>query len=368
MSACVVCSATTDAMLCWSCTVELERVIAELPGELEDLQRAATRQVSAPMGLGRGRQWDEPPRGPIVGSDGRPLPAALRSRHGQIALPATPWPFAPGPADQLWAARNTMTTWARHLLEACGLDPAVVEQPCLIGPTCPPHRHNRGRLSGVPFCDRDCVATRCGHETCAEIRSTPERPAPLDVPRWLLANLDAIRLDEAAAEIHADLFGLHDENLRWIVGDAPADVYAGTCDASDVRVAVVDGVVTPTVGTCGADLYGRDGDSKVSCPHCGARYPIAEHKAKLREAVDDQWARPQTIADSLTTLDEPVNSATLRKWIERDAKLGRRTVDYPVILQRGIDDDAHPLYHVGDVRARLAWSRANATRGRFTAA
>jgi len=90
---CHVCQADTDAMLCRRCLYRLERILAELPSWLSELQRTETRQsnTSGPDG-GKPTKRAE-----------QPLPFDARA----VVL-----------AEQ---ARNGLSSWIRHLCEQRGL-------------------------------------------------------------------------------------------------------------------------------------------------------------------------------------------------------------------------------------------------------
>jgi hypothetical protein len=137
------------------------------------------------------------------------------------------------------------------------------------------------------------------------------------------------------------------------------DLYAGKCDKPDVRSDLIDGRIVTRTATCGAELFYRMEDRKITCQTCGAEYEASDRKRLLLDAVDDRWARAQVIADALTTLDERINASTLRTWIQRDAedhkKPQHRRAVHPLILQVGIDDEGRALFRVGDVRARIAF-------------
>lgn len=334
---CANCHAETDANLCTSCLAEIEKALAETPADHADLTAVATRQAAGPLGLGatvdrwgHDRQWDGP--------------------FEQGSLGDAPWDFAPGAADQLWAMENTLTTWARHIAETHGLElPARRGEWFEVRVTLQ-IRRNRARFH---------------HDT---IVHTPLVEAPaLVAARWLLGALRYIAADVAAAQIHDELTGLAAENERWTIGRQAPTIFAGRCDAPDVRVDRDGDTLTASVATCGAELNAHDGDTEVRCPVCGHTYQLAPRRAQMRDRLDDEWATAQVIADSLTTLDEPINAATLRSWILRDSKRRRKLVEYPLIVQVGIDDDNHPLYRVGDVRARIAWSRDQTKRERIGA-
>jgi uncharacterized Zn finger protein (UPF0148 family) len=296
LTTCAVCQAKSDGNLCKPCTSELERAIAELPADLTDLELVATRQAVGPLGLGVGRQWTGP--------------------FEDEALGDAPWEFAPAAADQIWVIGNTVTTWARHLAETHRLPLPRLRTVRPAG-----LRIHRNRMYVT-------VETR-------EIRSISP------VTSWLRANLNVIRYDEAAAQIHEELVGLHAENEQWILGRRGVELFAGNCDATQVsfeqrpqlyvernRMHIdPNGPLVPVAAYCGVPLYGRDGETDVRCKACGTRYPLQPRLDEIRDQhINDQLARAHTIADALTTLEEPMGRDLLRKWIQRDAlRTPRRT-------------------------------------------
>jgi hypothetical protein len=363
MTSCVVCTTRTHTALCRGCLAAIEHTLAETPADWTDLTAVATRQATGPLGLGdnrNGRQWD----GPL--STG--------------ALGDAPWVYAPGAADQLWAMENTLVTWARHIAETNRLELPDTRRPQFTTTTTTrlTIRHNRMRMY-----------VHVEHHE----QSTPTEPSAILAARFLHANLRLIAIDQAAFEIHDELTALAEENQRWSLGGSIPTLFAGKCDAPDVRVIAIriEGPLCdpftcthpscdeirerpqrlwPRVSTCGADLYAHEGDDDVKCHACGRTYPLAKRRAAILEKLNDEWCRAQLIANALTTNDEPINASTLRSWILRDSKLSkarRATIDRPLILQVGIDDDGQPLYLVSDVRARIAWSRERAKSERLSA-
>lgn len=340
MTQCVVCQSRTDLALCKSCTAEVEHVLAEIPHDYQDLTAVATRQASGPLGLGSGHYGQRPD--------------ADMAWQTLTASKDEPWAFAPGAADQLWALENTLTTWARHLAET---------YPDL---ELPDTRRQRFTTTTTFSVRRNRMHIHVEHYE----QLVSSEPSTIVAARFLQANLRYLATDQAAFEIHDELTALGEENKRWVLGGSVPTLFAGKCDAPDVRVDVVDGTLTPRVAQCGADLYAHEGDDDVKCHACGRTYPLAKRRAVILEKLNDQWCRAQLIADSLTTNDEPINASTLRSWILRDSKLTvhrRTTIDRPLILQVGIDDDGQPLYRVSDVRARIAWSRERARSERISA-
>jgi hypothetical protein len=212
----------------------------------------------------------------------------------------------------------------------------------------------------------------------------PEQPIGTLI-RWLQDNVESIRYDEAAAVIHEEITGLHQENQRWSLGRTGEEVFAGNCDATQIGFEAVEQrrltvernratwvlmtTLTPTASRCGVALYGREEETEVRCSACGTRYPLQPRLDEIRStAINDRLARAHEIADALTTLEEPLGRELLRKWIQRDADRPAApegpacetcrhptctSIRRPPIRPRGTDEAGHPLYRFGDVRRRL---------------
>ena len=330
---CDVCGGMVrDARLCRPCTRELERAIAELPADLRDLQLVATRQAAGPLGLGHGRINERANPDSDWAHVGEPTSEALGD---------APWEFAPAAADQIWAASNTITTWVRHVAEARGIDPPAA---------------TRGTHDTVRFLRID--RNRMHVHTRRMFVPSPEQPlAPLVA--WLLTNIDALRQDEAAAQLHDELTGLHAENERWILGRPGLDEYFGTCDSPDVRIEQLeDGTLTAKVSTCGAHLFATADAKHIDCRTCGVSYTRDERTAAMLRQLTDLLATVRQCASTLTKLGEPVTIDQVRGWLRRG-----------LITQRGVDQNGDRMVRVGDVRdQRLAMIERAMARRKPTAA
>jgi hypothetical protein len=331
---CDVCDAGTDARLCLGCTAELEQALAELPADLTDLQAVATLQAAGPMGLGDPRrQWE-----------GRPT---------ADALDVMPWVFAPGASDLIWTAANTLTTWVRHLCESRGL-----EVPPVNG------GYSSVRRFGIVR-NRACWLTV---RVFAPYASQPLGP----IATWLLANLNAIRQDEAAAQIHDEITWLHQSMDAAIVGRAGLEEFYGRCESPDVRVRPARPVAAPigprcygltscghgscdeirdaetghplvtVLGRCNADLYAEPDADVIECRACGVGYTAAERKKAVREQGRDTIGTVSEVVAALTKLGRAVHVETVNSAIRR----GR-------IQVRGLNGHSHRLVRVGDVEAYL---------------
>lgn len=303
MTTCHVCTARSNgANLCRKHARALEKSLAEMPWLIEQLDVTITRQDR--------------------GTDA-PLYAPHRERidrgyeEGTITLPCTPWPLAWDAADLRWRIDNTLSTWLRHLVESRGVPVAALRLD-----------EFERLVDAVPLA------------------------------RILLRLLNTITQDEAAGAIYEEILSCERDARRAIDRQGP-DVFLGRCDALVLDLVGAADIV-PIAEVCGTDLMAHAGDDEVRCRSCGAVFDVALLKRRLPE-LDDAWARPHVIAGALSTIDDDLPASTLRTWIERDAKLGdvppHRQPERPLVLQVGIDDDGKPLYRVGDVRARLAWSK-----------
>lgn len=322
MTRCQVCEADArGAFLCKPCTRQLEQAIAELPADLADLQAVATRQAAGPLGLGHGRQWDGPP------ADG--------------ALGDAPWDYAPGAADQLWAAGNTLSTWIRHLCETRKVDPPQA-----------------ARGTWTTRRELTVARNRWAWRVTPVFTPSPEQPVgPLCT--WLLDNLDAIRYDEAAGQIHDEITGLHEENRRWAIGKAGTEDYYGLCDATQVGFELGDdGQLVPVAATCGADLYATEGEQRVKCGACGTPYTLAQRRLALRVELADSIGTIREVVAALLHVGRYVSAEGINSAIRR----GRVPV-------RGVNGHGHRIVRVGDVESYLFEAAAKpAKRPKITTA
>lgn len=322
----------TDTRLCRRCVRDVEQVIGEFPALLRDLDVTIARQ-------------DRDTGTPLYATrPGRVQIPGVHYDEGSLTLPATPWPLSWDAADLRWVVESTVMFWAsRFLLDrepgpVCAAEYCVRELPA---PWRPPHP--------------SCVRRREADRLRALLRQSPGL--------LLLDRIGELERHPEAEEIVDQLMHVRQRLLRAIDRQAP-DVFAGMCEGCDVLVDFEAGDVTPRIVACNTELYAHKGDEEVRCPKCGRTYELAPRLAALRKRLDDEWARPQQIADALTTLEEPINASTLRSWIDRDAKLAKRlkrtgeAPPYPLIMQVAVDDDGKsPLYRVGDVRARIDYAR-----------
>lgn len=155
---------------------------------------------------------------------------------------------------------------------------------------------------------------------------------------WLTENIESIRMEESVAAIYYDL-DRWTARINRMVDNREPDTYAGPCDSEDVSFDIRRSVVVARTDKCGADLYCRVGESKVTCGTCGAVYDLAERKEALVAKLNDKLGTTGEIALALTKLMQPVTDREIRRF----ATNGR-------LAQRGTMGARElPLYSFGDV-------------------
>jgi hypothetical protein len=184
--------------------------------------------------------------------------------------------------------------------------------------------------------------TLCPHQSCATIRAS--RTSDQRIVAFLLRNIDAIRQDQAAGDIHHALTRLATRVERAVDNHQP-DLFVGPCNASAVTTTGDDSqTIRLAASVCGADLMARLGDIQVHCPKCGATYRVADRREEMLAAVRGIWATASVIANGLTGLDVPLTPSMVRQMAFRKE----------IFRMPNPDPDAPPYYLVGDVTDVLA--------------
>jgi hypothetical protein len=301
-----------EGYLCEQCTRTLEKILAELPAQLDELQTTINRQANA------GRRDN----GSHTKAASQPLPIDLRAGH------------------LLDMARNGLSTWIRHLCESRGIteipnlhERAVTTRVAVIGPVHP----------------------ACLHESCRDFRieRTPAvTTAGLAV--WLTANIEAIRQDELAGEMYAAMVQLQ-RALNQAV-DNHGKRYAGLCtelvtvavDVTPGPVAVVVPELVDQPQVCNQPLYTRPGAKVIRCSArddetgellgCGKEYRASERMRWALEQSEELLESAQFIAHALTDAGYHVTAGQIRGMDKRGRLFAWRE-----------DGEGKPLYRVGDV-------------------
>jgi hypothetical protein len=235
---------------------------------------------------------------------------------GRRATDDTPMPVNLLAGDVEHRTRNTLTTWARVVMDHRGTTPEEV-WPDIVPPI-------------GPRCRKGGQATWCTHSSCRRIVMGND-PVPLErVAQFLLDRINGILYLEQAPEILADLARLRGDIES--VCDAPPKLIAlGQCDGT-----LEDGSV------CGTELRARKDATLITCRYCGEPYSVQTRIAQLLRRVDALQATAPVIARVLSDwMGKPLPVDTIHQWAKRD-KITRRGTDPAT---RGA------IYRLGDVKA-----------------
>lgn len=280
------------------CAERLARDLAEAAGHADDAPNVVARQVRYGPGGGRANE--------------RPLPFDVRA------------------SEDLWAAENTIGTWARHVAEERGIAPFEPPPPTL-GPLCA-----QGDLS------------KCPHGSCDAIKRPYPNPTMGELILWISGQLNWLRHRPEAAEAFDEL----DDACRMLrrLVDRPADrVLVGMCD-------------------CGRVLYAPADREQVVCPECAAEWDVETSRWNLRDRLDERLVIAADAARLAGYLGTDRTQEQLRKlvtkWGERGEIPIRDSVwrkPTPGEIQAAKDEGeeppaaiAVPVYRFGDVAERLA--------------
>jgi hypothetical protein len=392
---CLVCEAETNAFLCKVCLGEVERAIAEWPSLMLEVANIATRQTKGIERAGRPNSDDDEDLAELDEEYAWRLariPAHLRTTAGRITLPSTPSIVNPAAQAMFQQAGNLLATWARHLAEARGLalnlGPHQLDErgrisrdAPMIGPTCPAHQHDYsvegcgvhpGRCKQLhpehvhdysgkgcghavnKFGEPSCHEHFCRHWTCDLIRNGGASDQAAMIAGWLLANIDAIQFDEAAAVIYLELTGLH-ARMRRDVDHSPVRLYAGPCEAE-----------LPDKTRCKAKLFSWppprldndierllwERDNPIECdgykppltdpslpwaPGCGHQHQRDARRAWLVDDLEDRLLPWSMLEDALPSVATDLVWPSARTWFRWRKLIAAKTVIEDVEFYRGGD-------------------------------
>ena len=286
---------TAGSVLCAKCSERtLPIALANIAAYTEDLDimRARRRAVryDLPRGKGGSKEIPLPLDGRFVEGQRR-----IEIEHGgaQVLVRVGEESRGTKVADE---TRNTVTTWARVVLE---------EWPPITTPMC-----------------TDSLCRRC-NPLRAEAWA---RSAPIDTVRSCCVYLTRMLRHIAGADWAAELLEelLHAETqLRKLVDNPPERWYAGPCTAG------MDGLEWAAL--CGEDLYASIDRDVVTCRECDSVYDIADRRTWLLAAAEDRLETAQNLAHALVLLadidtDERRLANRIRQWSARGRIAVRDTV------------------------------------------
>ena len=278
-----------NAYICGPCGQTLTNALNHIADLHSELDVTLTRQ--ARIGSTNG-----PAHPPEVDPDPLPKNVILWG----VAVQALP--FHLGASSVRAEVGNTISTWARVILEERGMElPAVPEPP--IGPLCTP--------------------TECKHESCIVIRWHVKDSEITHAARFIASYVWWLRHRPEAPQAYSDLLAIA-SRLEHIIDNPPTLKYAGPCNI------------------CRKDLYAREGAAKVTCRPCGLDYDMAGRREWLLEAAEDRLERASLISQAVTDLGSPISADRIRKWAQRGQ-----------LIPHATDRLGRPLYRIGDVRDLL---------------
>jgi len=292
-----------QAWICPRCVRKLERYLGDLPALMVELEITATRQSrisdrSGPRSKRSEVYWR---RAGATGDTHDDLATSME------ALARSPFNWKA--SDDLYAARNALTSWVRILVD----EGAELLGPVPVGPIC-------------------WSRPRCTHMTCWQVR-THEMLDEAALCLWLLRQLDWFRSRREATEFYDDIKHLHGAILRAIDRSVPL-IFAGSC--TTCKTVEPDGTVLKI------NLYARLGANTVRCHKCGSEYDTA---ARRDQMLTDAWGmlfNSAGIALAAASFGYELKGERIRKWKQRG-----------LITPRGMDADGNPTYRLGDIFDKL---------------
>jgi len=274
-----------NAYICRPCGLTLTTALNHIADLHSELDITLTKQTR--IGSTNG-----PAQPPEVDPDPLPKNALLWG----VAVQALP--FHLGASTVRAEVGNTISTWARVILEERGMElPPIPEPP--IGPVCNP--------------------TECKHESCTVIRWHVKDSEITHAAKFIAAHVWWLRHRPEAPEAYSDLVAIASQ-LERIIDNPPTLKYAGPCNI------------------CRKDLYAREGAGQVECRPCGMTYDMAGRREWLLECAEDRLERASLIAQAVTDLGSPISADRIRKWAQRSQ-----------LIPHATDRLGRPLYRIGDV-------------------
>ncbi|MFE3229321.1 hypothetical protein [Nocardia sp. NPDC059228] len=182
----------------------------------------------------------------------------------------------------------------------------------------------------------------------AETRGVPgPSGSAADAAQWMGVHVMAVRLDEAAGEIHREITRLAEVALVAI-NPPPMPEFRGPCPTL-VRISEH---VKPI--ECGEMLYIDDAASTVyssntsggdvdvatfiTCPRCNVRHDVAKLEQHLLATLGKKMFELPDLLRVLRELGQPIPRGTVVSWISRGQLKPRR------------HEGDRPLYRLDDVR------------------
>ena len=290
---CRNCDRPTDAAICSTCSGELARALAGVPELVEQLYVSYTKQDRFSAGGRRGK------------GDEAPLPVRFDIQRV---------------VDRL---SNTLTTWARDLVDVYMLD---VPDPARRRP------HNTSKASVPDLEARNLARGEFGRGIGSAVFpvSSPALDVACYAASWLAEHVTLIRRHPAALEAFTGLTGAIARAA--LAMDRPeVSPFIGYCDE------------------CSGPLYGDHRTSGTRCERCGTYYSdVSERWETAKRKLEDYPATAALIAGSIGELyGVMINRKRINLWHFRREI---RAVD-------SCPDTGAPRFRIGDVLDRARRSK-----------
>jgi hypothetical protein len=318
MAKCDVCEGRSQLRLCTVHEMILRDTLRDLPQWLEWLADAAVGNVRLGDNGRRGCRPDvlHPYTGPDDKRNADNLEKAIHDgafRRDRLLAAGRVNAKASRLHD---SARNTLTTWVRHMCETHGMQawpPKRTVSLEFIGPLLPGWRR----------INQDAT------------------PSLAYLARWLERRTHTIAGDEAAKECHDDMVDLTDRIKRVINRPNPPK-FCGPCPTllTDEERAKLVGGGEEDREECHTRLYAKPKADRVTCPTCHLEYETKDVQAWHYEQSGDRLFTIRELVDFvLPRLGEPISQQLLYKW----AKIGALPVP-------GYAANGDIMLKLGDVR------------------
>jgi hypothetical protein len=293
-----------NAYLCGRCVRKVERYLGDLPALLAELEITATRRARISERAGpRSKKAEVYWRGSGSLGDGTDdLATSLEA--------FTRSPFNWKASDDLYAARNTLTSWVRIMEEESGRQCTVLG-PVPLGPCC----------------------WKCKHKSCWTIRAHDHLDEAA-MCLWLIRQLEWFRQRRDATEFYDEIHHLYRFVLRVIDRPDPL-LFAGACDYCTHP--------GPDGEALKVNLYARLGAEKVACRECGVEYDVALRRGDMLADAEGMLFNAASIALAVAMFGADLKVERIRKWASRGS-----------IVAHGVDHQGRPTYRLGDILDKLA--------------
>lgn len=164
---------------------------------------------------------------------------------------------------------------------------------------------------------------------------------------WLAKNVEAIAADESAGECFDEIHA-HIGRILAVINRPVPPRFCGPCPSTDPA---------DERRQCGMALMARRDAVEIRCPQCDTTHNVEALMRRLLAEVDHWRFTRKEILLIMSTLGEPLNERTFRRWRSNSLirPRGWRRSDGRISLTHHHEDD-EPVYRLSDVRLAKARS------------